>query len=98
MTLPGTQADHLITIEYKGVQIGLLISDTPAITLIIGGIVRSRKQSTNRSDVLLSLSSPVQTGYEWHEFIEASAFFTEKEVQVKIFANKSSLLEDTITL
>ncbi|MDK1025401.1 MAG: hypothetical protein QGD92_14375 [Gammaproteobacteria bacterium] len=98
MNLPSGNADHQITIEYKGVQIGLLISATPAIALTIGGIVRAGKQSTNRSDVLLSLSSSVQTDYEWHEFIEVSAFFTEREVQIKISANKSNLFEETITL
>ena len=97
MNLPDTHADHQITIEYKGVQIGLQVSDTPAIALRINGIVRSRKQSPNRTDVLLDVSSPVQTDYEWHEIIEASAFFTETEVQVKIVANNSNLLDETIT-
>jgi hypothetical protein len=96
--MDATHADHQITIEYKGVQIGLHVSDTPAIALTIGGIVRSRRQSPNRTDVLLNLSSPVQTDYEWHEIIEAYAFFTETEVQVKIVANKSNLLEETIIL
>jgi len=91
-------ADHQITVEYKGIQIGLQVSDTPAITLTIDGMVRSRQQSSKGTDVLLNLSSSVQTDYEWHEFIEATAFFTETEVQVKIAANKANLLEQTIAL
>ena len=90
--------DHQISVEYKGVQIGLQVSDTPAITLTINGMVRSRQQSSSGTDVLLNLSSSVQTDYEWHELIEATALFTETEVQVKIVANKSNLLEQTIAL
>jgi hypothetical protein len=93
-----SHADHLITIVYKGVQISLHISDTRSIALEINGMVRSRKQSSNGTDVLLNLSSSVQTDYEWHEFVEATAFFTQTEVQVKIAANNSNLLEETITL
>jgi hypothetical protein len=73
------EADHHLTVDYKGVQIGLHVSGTPEIALTIDGMVRSRKQSIPGKDVFLGLSSSVQTDYEWHEFIEATALFTETE-------------------
>ncbi len=97
MDLTDTQAIHEITVAYKGILIGLTVSEPACIRLSIDGIVRAQQQATQNTCERLTLSSSVQTDYEWHEFIEAYADFTRRHVHVKIYANKSMLLAKTIT-
>ena len=90
--------ERQINVSYKGTQIGLLIAEPAAIALTINGIVRARNQSTQSPNAELSLSSSVQTDYEWHEFVEVKAIFTGKRVFIRISANKALLREETISL
>ena len=88
---------HLINIDYKGIPIEFCVSSGGEISLKIDGIVRGTKYTASGSNGLLSLSSTVQTDYEWHEIIEANARFTQSGANVSIVANKVKLFEETIS-
>lgn len=78
--------------NYRGVELTLEFDDEPSASLYINGIVRDHVTS-QRSKVVLRVTSTVQTDYEWHEFIEGVVEFRDATITGTILANKQELVK-----
>ena len=80
--------------DYEDSRLRVVVSDTAA-ALFVNGVERDRKPFDNASGNLY-LSSSVQTGYEWHEFIEATVTYSTDEVIVEIRASNRQLAREQL--
>ncbi len=65
---------HWLEADYEGAVIKLAFTESGTARLLINGVEREAVTAKS-SPTTLKLGSPVQTGYEHHEFIEAKVQF-----------------------
>ena len=84
-------------LEYRGAQLGVEVNNELNSSLYINGMRRD-----SRSPLAVpgrcTLSSTVQTDYEWHEFIEADVVLCESEIVITLSANNATLGSETFIL
>ena len=80
-----------ILVDHHGEELKLELDQTPSARLFVNGIQRASDHAAATPCKLL-LTSTVQTDYEWHEFVEATATFTVDRVEVSLSANNTSLI------
>lgn len=91
-------SEFILTTDYRGCRIELLIGSELSAQLKINGIVRESQLQTlekGANSGTLRLSSTIQTGYEWHEFVEGLVRYSEEAIEAKIFANSAELIART---
>lgn len=80
--------------EYHGAEIQLEVQRETAV-LRVNNVVRdSAAQDSVKPAKPLRLSSTVQTGYEWHEFIEGHVSSTDGRVLLSLHANSKCIASD----
>ncbi|MEK9868747.1 MAG: hypothetical protein VXA40_07975 [Gammaproteobacteria bacterium] len=85
---------HTLEFNYRDNDLRVEVATPPAARLLINRINRA---SETRDEVpcRITLSSSVQTDYEWHEFVEAQIDFSADEIRLVLIANKAVLAEQT---
>ena len=95
-----------LKVEYKnaalrveletGGSAGLFINNIQRMHSSLGTLQRTLQGTLQRTlQRTLRLSSSVQTDYEWHEFIEATITFNEKEISVSLCASNVEIAFET---
>ncbi len=69
--------------EYRGANLRVEFDSKPSAALYINNLQRHTEVAESRPHTF-SLSSPVQTDYEWHEYIDAVVRISEDAATVKI--------------
>jgi hypothetical protein len=87
---------HSLTANYEGADLKLTFTEQGQAELSINGVTR---ESANAGDqkITLKLGSPVQTGYEHHEFIEALVQYETNKIQAALRTGGQVLAETEIT-
>ena len=80
--------------HYQGTTLVLEIDSTPSARLRINGILRDQVTSDTQF-VTIRLSSTVQTGYEWHEYIEGLIEYSEGTIKATLNASNVTLISRT---
>ncbi|MFT7244991.1 MAG: hypothetical protein ACI82A_002356 [Candidatus Azotimanducaceae bacterium] len=89
--------NHHLNAEYEAVQLRVTYSQPAEASLYINGIQRD-SASSDATDITLKLGSPVQTGYEQHEFVEAIIHFTKDSISARIFSGEQLIAQQDISL
>lgn len=89
---------HQVSTIHDGAEIIVKFSSTPKAELYIKGQLRESLATDSAQEVTLNLGSPLQTGYEYHEFITAAVSFKLSEVNVLIKVSGETLLNETVQL
>ena len=76
-------------LEYRGSQLRVEVNDKLLTSLYINGLCRHSQPLAVSG--WCSLSSTIQTDYEWHEFIKADIVLNESEIIITISANNAIL-------
>lgn len=84
-----------LSIEYRGADLTVQVEGQDA-TLLINNRTRETKTATTKP-VTLTLSSTVQTDYEWHEFIEAEINLDQDSTAITLRANSQTLVHETFS-
>ena len=84
---------HLST-QYGQIRLRVEFDPAPGARLLINDIQRD-EQCGSQVPCILRLSSTVQTGYEWHEHIEAVVHYEPDCVSVRLVANNTELAHRT---
>lgn len=80
-------------VNYRGTRLCIDV-EIGSAGLSINGLERDRKPLTPGQSI--SLSSTVQTDYEWHEFVEGILEIGEEQVKVTLTANSQVLIEEVL--
>ena len=72
-----------LTADYRGATIRVEFDTLPSARLYINNMKR-QEATAGKLPARLALGSPVQTDYEWHEYIDALIDFTQARVSVTI--------------
>ena len=83
-----------LKVEYKNAALRVELETGGSAGLFINNIQRMHS-SLGTLQGTLRLSSSLQTDYEWHEFIEATITFNEKEISVSLCASNVELAFET---
>ncbi|MFP6809336.1 MAG: hypothetical protein VB957_19445 [Pseudomonadales bacterium] len=88
--------DHILEIKYGGATLKLEIRPGNFTRLLVNGILREEKaiNQSSSSELIVRLSSTVQTDYEWHEFIEALVTISEGRISAKLIANNTEIAHE----
>lgn len=86
---------HSLDASYEGAALKLTFSENGRAALFINGVAR---ESANAGDqnITLKLGSPVQTGYEHHEFIEALVHYQANTIQATLSTGDEVLAETEV--
>ena len=88
---------HEITAEYEGAILKLTFEDTPNASLFINGVNRETRTSAS-NEITLKLNSVVQTGYEYHESIEARIHYKSDNIEAILCASDAELARKSIPI
>lgn len=69
--------------EYRGARIRVEFDATPSARLYINNMMRQERAAESGPRTFV-LTSPVQTDYEWHEYIDALVRITEEGASISI--------------
>ena len=83
-----------LKVEYKNAALRVELETGGSAGLFINNIQRMHS-SLGTLQGTLRLSSSLQTDYEWHEFIEATITFNEKEISVSLCASNVEIAFET---
>lgn len=83
-----------LKVEYKNAALRVELETGGSAGLFINNIQRMHS-SLGTLQRTLRLSSSLQTDYEWHEFIEATITFNEKEISVSLCASNVEIAFET---
>ena len=86
---------HQLTATYEGAVVKLTFSEQGLAQLYINDIERETADSGNRN-MTLKLGSPVQTGYEQHEFIEALLHYAPDKIHALLSTGGEVLAETEV--
>jgi len=86
----------LAEINHHGARLAVEIDDKSRARLRINGLVRD-ETGPPAPGATLRLTSSVQTGYEWHEFIEAVVEYRSDGIIVTLLANGVELVTRRFT-
>ena len=87
-----------LKVEYKNAALRVELETGGSAGLFINNIQRMHSSLGTLQRTLqgtLRLSSSLQTDYEWHEFIEATITFNEKEISVSLCASNVEIAFET---
>jgi hypothetical protein len=87
-----------LKVEYKNAALRVELETGGSAGLFINNIQRMHSSLGTLQGTLqgtLRLSSSLQTDYEWHEFIEATITFNEKEISVSLCASNVEIAFET---
>jgi hypothetical protein len=86
---------HTLTANYEGAALKLTFSESGEAVLHING---NPRESANAGSQLitLKLGSPVQTGYEHHEFIEALVTFQASSIEASLATGGQVLAQTAV--
>jgi len=87
--------NHQLETDYAGATLRLDYSDPAEVHLYINGVHRDEAKSDS-SNITLRLASPLQTGYEQHEFIEAIASYTPTSISVSLSSADQLIAEQQV--
>lgn len=88
---------HKLEAKYEGAHLQLNFTAERAATLLINGITRDQSES-DRTEITLQLASPVQTGYEHHEIIEAKVKYGDNEVTASLHSGDKLIADETFPI
>tara|TARA_R110002110_G_scaffold135812_6_gene320159 strand:- start:183 stop:458 length:276 start_codon:yes stop_codon:yes gene_type:complete len=74
---------HILKADYEGASLELQFDSHPEVSLKINGVQRDHASSPD-SAIILRLGSPVQTGYEQHEFIQAVIQYDQNGISASL--------------
>jgi hypothetical protein len=83
---------HTLEATYEGARLQLCYGQEPKVSLIINGIERETASSPSLP-ITLRVGSPVQTGYEQHEFIEAVIHYEANKVSATLHSGDLLIAE-----
>ena len=83
-------------LEYRGAQLRVEVDDKLLSSLYINDMRRDSQSAA--APGRRSLSSTIQTDYEWHEFIKADIVLSESEISITISANNATLGSESFVL
>ena len=86
---------HTLTASYEGAALKLTFSEAGDAALHINGNTRDTANAGSKL-ITLKLGSPVQTGYEHHEFIEAVVTFQPERIEASISTGGQVLAETEV--
>jgi hypothetical protein len=86
---------HTISASYEGADVKLNFSEQGQAELYINGVARESADA-GAQHITLKLGSPVQTGYEHHEFIEAEVQYDAKRIHARLHTGGQTLAEQEI--
>jgi len=88
---------HQLNAEYADAQLRVTFSSPAEACLFINGVQRDTA-SSDATEITLRLGSPVQTGYEQHEFIEVLIHYTAANINARILTGKQLLAQQDVSL
>ena len=80
----------LFSTNFKGREIEITNSESTFI-LLVDGLVRT-KRVPSADCVRISLSTTIQTGYEWHEHLEAIIDLSTSNPKLEVKANNKKII------
>lgn len=86
---------HILKATYEGASIALSFSTEGIAELVINGVIRESANAGNQN-INLKLGSPVQTGYEQHEFIEALIEYSPDQICARLETGGEMLAEQKV--
>lgn len=86
---------NILEVAYEGAMLQLRFSQTPAVSLSINGIERETAVS-HTLPTTLRVGSPVQTGYEQHEFIEAVVQYNGDKILATLRSGEQVIAEQEV--
>ena len=85
-----------LEIQHEGALLQLHFDNIlPRATLTINGVIRETVSSIQPT-ITLKLTSPLQTGYEYHDFLEATVKYTATEVSAVLQISDTELIHTAI--
>lgn len=88
---------HDLSAQYEGARLQLTFDEKPQASLYINGLRRDSSQS-EAIETTLVLASPVQTGYEHHEIIEAKVSYTADKIVASLHSGDKLIADRTIQI
>ena len=80
----------LFSTNFKGREIEIINSES-AFMLLVDGLVRTKRVSSS-DNARISLSTTIQTGYEWHESLEAIIDLSDCKLKLEVKANNKEII------
>ena len=80
----------LFSTYFNGREIKITNSGS-AFILLVDGLVRTKRAPTSDCARIL-LSTTIQTGYEWHESVEAIIDLSTSNLKVEVKANNKKII------
>ena len=88
---------HILEADYEGAKLELQFGSSPDVSLNINGVERDRASSSSL-DITLRLGSPVQTGYEQHEFIQAVIHYDTRGIAASLHSGDLLIASQEVPL
>ena len=86
---------HTLNATYEGAALELMFSELGNAELAINGVTRE-SANAGAAHITLKLGSPVQTGYEQHEFFEALVEYSPDKIYARLETGGELLAEQAI--
>ena len=80
----------LFSTNFKGREIEITNSESTFV-LLVDGLVRTKRVPSSDC-VRVSLSTTIQTGYEWHESLEAIIDLSTSNLKLEVKANNKKII------
>ena len=80
----------LFSTNFKGREIKITNSESTFV-LLVDGLVRTKRVSWS-DNARISLSTTIQTGYEWHESLEAIIDLSANILKLEVKANNKKII------
>ncbi|MEX2488960.1 MAG: hypothetical protein WD356_05465 [Pseudomonadales bacterium] len=88
-------ATQTLETNYHGATLRLEFEKSSGARLMINGLVRQERRAEENQALVLRLTSTVQTGYEWHEFIEGIVDYSQEKIQATLVANNTEIARES---
>ncbi len=86
---------HTLNASHEGAELMLTFAETGDAQLFINSVARESANAGGQN-ITLKLGSPVQTGYEHHEFIEAIVNYQQNCIEARISTGDILLAETKV--
>ncbi|MDE0758030.1 MAG: hypothetical protein OSB45_07705 [Pseudomonadales bacterium] len=80
-----------LTSKYHGSTISIGYSDRDPVELKVNGIIRDKAEQAD----YLKLTTSVQTGYEWHEWVEGVFLIRQQQIQLTLTCNNETIADQS---
>jgi len=87
---------HQLQSTYHEADLVLEFDESGSAQLKINGLTRETASLGSNATGNLRLGSPVQTDYEWHEYIEGFVSYQEQSISARLTASQIELTSTTI--